>query len=62
MKAAAARIHALLTDTPLAIAGYSHMLTRREERIRYTQPDPDEPELHWQHRGGRYVVFASPLA
>jgi len=60
VKAAAARIHALLQDVRLTIAGYVHMLTQREERIRYTEVDPDEPDTRWQHRGGRYAVFVSP--
>jgi len=60
MKAAAARIDVLLQDVPLTITGYTHMLTRREERIRYPETDSAEPDTIWQHRGGQYSVFASP--
>ncbi len=59
IKQAAARIDALLQDMPLTITGYTHMLTRREERIRATEVDETNPDLHWQHRGGRYAVLAS---
>lgn len=59
-KAAAARIHALLQDVPLSISGYVHMLTQREERIRYTEVDEENADIRWQHRGGRYQVFVSP--
>ena len=59
-KAAAARIQTLLQDVPLTITGYTHMLTQREERVRYTEVDESEPDTRWQHRGGRYAVFVSP--
>ena len=60
VKTAAARIHTLLQDVPLTITGYSHMLTRREGRIRYTEVDDADPAIRWQHRGGRYEVLVSP--
>lgn len=60
VKAAAARIHELLQDVPLTITGFTHMLTRRVERVRYTEVDPDDQDIRWQHRGGRYDVHASP--
>jgi hypothetical protein len=60
VKAAAARIHALLQDVPLSVTGYDHMLTRRSERIRYTEVDEIDKDIRWQHRGGRYDVFVSP--
>lgn len=59
-KAAAARIHALLQDVQLSISGYDHMLMQREERIRYTEVDEVNPDIRWQHRGGRYQVFVCP--
>jgi hypothetical protein len=60
VKAAAARIHTLLEDQPLAPAGYSLMVMQRLERIRYTEPDADNEDARWHHRGGRYSVIVSP--
>lgn len=60
IKAAAARINTLIQDVPLSITGYQHMLTRREERVRYTEVDDVNPDTRWHHRGGRYAVFVSP--
>lgn len=60
VKTAAARIHALLQDQPLTITGYTHSLTRRAERIRYTEVDELDADIRWQHRGGRYDVMVSP--
>lgn len=60
LKAAAARIQAVLQDVPLTITGYSHMLTRRAERIRYTEVADDDRDMRWQHRGGQYEVWVSP--
>jgi hypothetical protein len=60
VKAAAARIHTLLQDQPLTITGYKHSLTRRAERIRYTEVDEVDNDIRWQHRGGRYDVMVSP--
>lgn len=62
VKTAAARIHTLLQDVALTITGYAHSLTRRAERIRYTEVDDINPEIRWQHRGGRYEIFVSPTA
>lgn len=57
-KAAAARIHELYQDQPLTITGYAHSLTRRAERVRYTEVDG--LDARWHHRGGRYRVAVSP--
>jgi len=59
-KAAALRIDAVLEDVPLTITGFDHMLTTREERIRYVETDEDNADSVWQHRGGRYAVYAAP--
>jgi hypothetical protein len=59
-KAAAARIQAVLQDVRLTITGYSHMLTEREERIRYAEVDEEDRDTRWQHRGGRYAVWVCP--
>ena len=59
--AAAYRIHELLEDAPLAaIAGYAHMTTLRVDRIKRTEVDAIDNDLHWQHAGGDYEVFMSP--
>jgi hypothetical protein len=57
--AAAHRIDELLEDQPLTIAGYTHMVTCREARIRYTEPDDVDDTIRWLHRGGHYRVQAS---
>ncbi len=59
--AVAARIQELLHAQPLTIAGYQHMVTRREEAISYAEVDDDDVEEHWQHAGGRYEIVAAPI-
>jgi hypothetical protein len=58
--AAAARIHVLLQDQPLTVAGYSLMRMQRTERVRYTEADADNVDARWHHRGGIYAVMVSP--
>lgn len=62
VKTAAARIDVLLQDVALTISGYGHLLTRRVERVRYTEVDDVNNDLRWQHRGGRYEVVAAPTS
>jgi hypothetical protein len=59
---AAARIHQLLqhADLDLAAAGYSPMVLKRIEPIRYTEVDPIEKSARWQHRGGQYELLSYP--
>jgi hypothetical protein len=59
IKAAAARIDALLEDQPLTVAGYSWMTTHREEPTRMTEVDSADPSIQWFRRGGRYRVQMS---
>lgn len=59
MKAAAARIDALLDGQTLTAAGYSHMVMQRESRIRITEVDDVDPSIRWFHRGGNYRVVQS---
>ena len=59
VRAAAARIDALLDGGTLAAAGYTLMHMRRSERIRSTEVDEVDRSVRWQHRGGRYEVFVS---
>jgi hypothetical protein len=59
VKTAAARIHTLLEHVTLTITGYSHAMTRRAERVRYTEIDNENQDVRWQHRGGRYDVMVS---
>lgn len=56
--AGAVLIHAALQKQPLTITGYSHMATKRVERVRYPEVDEDT-DVRWQHAGGRYEVMAS---
>jgi hypothetical protein len=59
MRAAAARIDALLEQGTLAPTGYTLMTMRRVERVRFTEVDDLDRSLRWQHRGGRYQVVVS---
>jgi Protein of unknown function (DUF3168) len=59
IKAAAARVHGLLHEQPLTVAGYAWMTMHRDEddpRIRITEPDDKDPSIIWYHRGGNYRV------
>jgi len=58
-KTAAARIDTLLDGQPLTVTGYSHCLTQREARVRYTEVDALDASIRWQHRGGRYQIVVS---
>jgi hypothetical protein len=60
VRAAAARIHALLQDGTLTPSGYTLMRMQRVERIRYTEVDEVNADARWQHRGGHYEVMVSP--
>jgi hypothetical protein len=61
IKAAAARIDALLELGTLTITGYGFEVMRRESRVRQTEVDEDDPAIRWSHRGGRYQVIAAPV-
>lgn len=61
IKAAAARIDALLEMGTLTIAGYGLMVMRRVERVRMTEVDEVDSSIRWWHRGGRYQVVAAPI-
>jgi hypothetical protein len=60
VKAAAARIDALLDGGTLTITGYGLLAMQREERVRYTEVD-QENDARWQHRGGHYSVMAAAV-
>lgn len=59
VKAAAARIDALLEDGTLTVTGYTHMVMNREARIRLTEVDEVDASIRWYHRGGHYRVQQS---
>ena len=59
MKAAAARIDALLNRGTLSVSGYTLMVMQREMRVRYQEPNADDPTLRWYHRGAHYTVMMS---
>lgn len=62
IKAAAARIDALLDGGTLTIPGYTLMLMQRwpdSPRVRETETDDADKSIRWQHRGGFYEVVAS---
>lgn len=61
IKAAAARIDALLEDQPLLfgspptpVPGYVWMTMHRESRVRATEVDAVDPSIRWYRRGGHY--------
>lgn len=56
VKAAAARIDALLEDGTLTPTGYGLMTMHRESRVRMLEVDAIDPTIRWQRRGGRYRV------
>lgn len=66
IKAAAARIDALLDPQPpappatLTIAGYHLMVMKRVSRERRTEVDDTDSAIRWQHRGGQYQVMVAP--
>jgi hypothetical protein len=59
IKAAAARIDALLDHGTLTVAGYSLMTLYREERTRITEVDAVDASIRWYRRGGQYRVVMS---
>ena len=59
IKAAAARIDALLEDAVLAPAGYTFMACYRESRVRGTDVDDADSSIRWYRRGGHYRVQMS---
>lgn len=61
IKAAAARIDALLELGTLTIAGYAFQVMRRESRIRTTEVDDADNSIRWAHRGGQYQVVVAPI-
>jgi len=56
IKAAAARIDALLEQGTLTITGYGLSVMRRISRVRFTEVDDQDATLRWQHRGGHYQI------
>jgi len=59
VKAAAARIDALLDNQSLTVTGFDFVAMYRDDtegRIRYTEIDDMDKSIRWQHRGGRYRV------
>lgn len=60
VRAAGARIHALLQDAALNISGYALMVLQRKQYVGYPDPDQENKDIVWQHCGGRYEVFVSP--
>ncbi len=60
IKAAAARINALLDQQPLDLIDGRHVsVMRRVDRVRETEVDNADQSIRWFHRGGRYQVVAS---
>ncbi len=62
IKAAAARIDALLEDQPLTVPGYTWMTMHREEALRMTEVDDLDPSIRVFRRGGRYRIEMATAA
>jgi len=62
VKAAAARIDALLEGATLTIPGYNHLVLRRTARVRHTAVDEVDRSIRWQHRGGLYQLVVTDPA
>ena len=62
MKAAAARIDALLELGTLTVADYTLQVMRRRGRTRMTDVDSVDTAIRWYHRGGLYQVKVAPGA
>jgi hypothetical protein len=60
IKAAAARLHELLQEQTFPIPGFTLMACYRENRVRGTEVDTNDPDIRYFHRGGRYRVQATP--
>jgi hypothetical protein len=59
IKAAGARIDALLEDQPLTVAGYTWMALHRESPINHRERDEINRSILWLRRGGDYRVQMS---
>lgn len=59
IKAAAARIDALLEQQTLTVSGFGPTTMRRDSRIRDTEVDEMDASIRWFHRGGRYSIVVS---
>ena len=57
MRAAAARVDALLEGATLVATGYHVLAVRRVERVRRLEVDDADPTVRWFERGGRYRVI-----
>jgi hypothetical protein len=60
IKAAAARIDALLEDATLTATGYGAITAHRVNPVRTLEVDQIDDTIRWQHRGGNYRVTATP--
>lgn len=58
--AGAARIRVLI-EALQAATGYHLLRVQRVERVKYSDPDPVDAAVQWQHSGGLYEVLAEPL-
>lgn len=60
---AAARIFALLQFGSLTITGYTLMVMKLSEEngtVEISEPDEDDRDMRWQHRGWYFDVTVSP--
>lgn len=59
VRAAAARIDALLNEWNTDVPNFGHLSAHREARVRITERDSENSAIRWLHRGGRYRVHAA---
>lgn len=57
---AESRIRAVVEGVT-TITGYRRVNMQRTERVAYTEVDPDNPDAHWQHRGGLFELLVEPV-
>jgi hypothetical protein len=54
MRAIARRFDTLFDDGALVVPGYVFGAIFREQRVRFTEEDADNPAIRWLHRGAHY--------
>jgi hypothetical protein len=59
IKAAAARIDALLNRAQFTAPGFGEVTGAREQRLRQTEVDDVDKSIRWLHRGGQYRLMAT---
>jgi hypothetical protein len=59
VETAAARIDQLFENPAFAVSGYPPVVAERVEPVHYVEVRETNPDIRWQHRGGRYSFTAA---